>query len=111
MKKTLLGLLVVFALTGCMTSRFPMTSQDQIPEKPTYSRTQHFVWINKVSTVDPAKVCGSVSNVAMVEDVVLTHQAWLKILTALIYQPTTTRVYCKRPVRNGYIAPQPSSRR
>lgn len=107
MKKTLFALATALVLSGCMTSQFPMAPAYQIPAQPNYSRTQHFVWANKVSKVDPIKVCGSASNVAMVEDVVLTHQAWLKILTALIYQPTTTRVYCKTPVKTSYMAPQP----
>ena len=105
MKKYLFITLICLALTACHDTRFVFTNQ--FPTKPSYSRTQHYVWWGKKSTVDPSQVCGSIDNVAMVEVKEDSKQSWLHILSCGIYSPVTVNVYCKTPMNTSYRAHQP----
>lgn len=106
MKKLLLLALACCALTACQDTRFVLS--DSVPAQPSYSRTQHYTWWGKKSTIDAIQVCGSASNVAMVEEKENTGQSWLRYLTIGIYSPVTTAVYCKRPTQTTYRAAQPA---
>ena len=105
MKKVLIAALVCCALTACQDTRFVFSNQ--VPAEPSYSRTQHYTFWGKKSTIEVAKVCGSMDNVAMVEQVENSGQSWLRWLTVGIYTPMTARVYCKRPTKSDYRAQQP----
>ena len=100
--KSLLTLsILALGLSGCVTQKFPM-AKGPITVEPSYSRTQHAVWWDKVFVVDPVAVCGSANNVAMLETDVNTGQAWLRVITANIYAPYTANVYCKNPPARNY---------
>lgn len=105
MKKYLFIALACLALTACQDTRFVFSNQ--VPAQPTYTRTMHYTFWGKKATIDAVAVCGSAENIAMVEEKERTHQSWMRWLTCDIYQPITTSVYCKRPVRSTYQARQP----
>ena len=106
MKKFLFVALVCAALTACHDTRYVFS--DTVPAQPSYSRTQHYTWWGKKSTIDTMQICGSASNVAMVEEKENAGQSWLRYLTIGIYTPVTTAVYCKQPRATNYRAAQPS---
>ena len=106
MKKLFTISCVCLIVAACQDTRFVFSNQ--IPAQPSYSRTQHYTWWGKKSTIDPAQVCGYADNVAMVEEKENAGQSWLRALTLGIYSPATVNVYCKRPVRTNYRAQQPS---
>ena len=105
MKKFLSVALICLALTACQDTRFVFS--EPIPAKPSYTVTQHYLFMGRKATIEPVKVCGSMSNVAMVEEVETTSQSWIRGLTGCIYNPVTVNVYCKQPVKNSYKAGQP----
>ena len=104
MKKLLSVAIICLALTACQDTRFVFSSR--VPSQPTYSGTQHFTFWDKKTTIEPAKVCGSMENVAAVETMENTGQSWLRWLTACIYNPTTVKVYCKQPVKATNYKPE-----
>ncbi|MBR6412553.1 MAG: hypothetical protein IKS41_05280 [Alphaproteobacteria bacterium] len=105
MKKLLLVSLCCLAISACQDTRFVFGNAPV--SKPSYSATMHYVFWGKKTTINPVAVCGSAENVAMIEEKEKTEQSWLRWLTGCIYQPVTVSVYCKRPVKTEYKAPQP----
>lgn len=104
-KNVSMAVVLVALLSACQSTHFSFT--DNVPANPSYTRTMHYTWWGKEAKIEPAKVCGSAENVAMVSEREKTGQSWLRWLTLDIYQPVTIDVYCKRPVKTTYIAPQP----
>lgn len=107
MKKFLFIALACMALSACHDTRYVFTNQ--FPTQPSYSRTQHYIWWGRKSTIEPLQVCGSMSNVAMIEEKENSGQSWLRYLTIGIYSPVTVNVYCKTPMTTSYRARQPQA--
>ena len=105
MNKYLFIALTCLALTACQDVRFVLS--DQVPAQPSYSRIHHFTMWGKKSTIEPVKVCGSINNVAMVEEKEYKGHSWLRFLTCGIYSPVRVNVYCKVPMNSPYRARQP----
>ena len=107
MKKFLFIVLACAALSACHDTRYVFTNQ--FPTQPSYSRTQHYIWWGRKSTIEPLQVCGSMNNVAMIEEKENGGQSWLRYLTVGIYSPVTVNVYCKTPMTTSYRARQPQA--
>ncbi|MCQ2966350.1 MAG: hypothetical protein MJ250_06410 [Alphaproteobacteria bacterium] len=77
-------------LSACMNTQVKFS--EYVPEKPTYSKFYNY----RGNDVEPIKICGSLENIAMVEE----DENFLSFLVRVIlwdaWQPTYVNVYCKQ---------------
>ena len=96
MKKILYPLVLATLLSGCYTSRFPI-SQNGLFIEPTRSETKIFLlWglVPQPKYTDPAQICGSIDNVGMVETKTGLWDGVISLLTLGLISTRTANVYC-----------------
>jgi hypothetical protein len=96
MKKLIISVLAVTALSGCAQQTFKLN--EGIAEQPAHVTRQAFFvnGIGQEHTIDAAKICGGANKVVRTEVQESGMDVFLRIVTLGIYTPREARVYCTK---------------
>lgn len=111
MKNTLLPLLTLTLLASCAKQTFVLNNDKQemernyvfFSEKPfdknkdaSSTKTHHFFvsGVAQGKAINPAEICGNITNVAKVESQTTFINGLLSLITFGIYSPREARIYC-----------------
>lgn len=94
MKKLIITLMITLMLASCATQTINV--KNRVPEKPT-DTNMNFFWLGGIfqsKKIDAVKICNGSENISRVIAKQTTLDGLFSILTAGIFTPRHTIVYC-----------------